>query len=213
MSRFGVRRTLLGAGIAFVGGAATLALARGERTAMADHRDAFLTALCATEPAADLAEKLALYGQFVGSWEAEGEAFLPDRTTRRHYWQIHFCWVLEGRAIQDVWITPPRRGPRVGASQPWGPFTNQYGATLRVYDPTRDAWRVTWIDPATGYRADLVGRPDGDGIFQEGTGSDGAHLRWIFSDVEPRSFRWRAEISRDDGASWHKALELLAHRV
>jgi hypothetical protein len=179
---------------------------------MPDQESSFTTALCTSGPAADLAEKLKLYGRFVGSWEAEAEAFLPDGTRRKHFWQIHFSWVLEGRAIQDVWITPPRQGPRVRESQPWGPFTNQYGTTLRVYDRGLDAWRVTWIDPAAGYRADLVGRPDGDGIFQEGTGSDGARLRWIFSDIRGPSFRWRAEISRDQGASWYKAIDLLAQR-
>ena len=69
------------------------------------------------------------------------------------------------------------------------------------------------IDPAAGYRAELVGHPDGDGIFQEGTGSDGTRLRWIFSDIGRRDFRWRAEISRDNGASWFKAIELLARRA
>jgi hypothetical protein len=104
-------------------------------------------------------------------------AFLPDGSTRKHYWQIFFAWVLEGRAIQDVWITPPRRGHHVGQSQPWGPFSNQYGTMLRVYDAKSGTWRVTWIDPATGYRADLTGRADADGIIQEGSGIDGARLR------------------------------------
>ena len=180
---------------------------------MPDMKGAFARALRALRPAPDLADKLELYGRFVGSWEAEGRAFLADGSTRTHFWQIHFSWVLEGRAIQDVWITPPRHGPRMRESQPWGPFTNQYGTTLRVYDPKLDAWRVTWIDPAAGYRAELIGRPDGDGIFQEGTGSDGARLRWIFSDIGRRRFRWRAEISRDESASWHQAIELLARRV
>ncbi|MGE5793112.1 MAG: hypothetical protein ACM36B_10515 [Bacteroidota bacterium] len=175
--------------------------------------DSFALALCAPEPTAELAGKLGLYGQFVGNWEAEAQAFLVDGSTRTHFWQIRFSWVLEGRAIQDVWITPPRHGSRALSSQPWGPFTNQYGTTLRVYDPALDAWRVTWIDPAAGYRADLVGRADGDGIFQEGTGSDGSRVRWIFSDIARRSFRWRAELSRDQGASWYKAIDLLAQRV
>src|SRR5947207_1535514 len=55
-----------------------------------------------------------LYDRFIGRWEAEAKAFLPDGSTRRHYWQIRFESVLEGRAIQDVWITPPREGPHVG---------------------------------------------------------------------------------------------------
>jgi len=154
-----------------------------------------------------------LYDRFIGRWEAEAQAFLPDGSSRRHYWQIRFERVLEGRAIQDVWITPPRDGPNVGKSQRWGPFDNQYGMTLRVYDAKLDAWRVTWIDPCAGYRADLVGRQRGDEIFQEGKGSDGAALRWIFSDLRADSFRWRAEVSRDEGASWHKAIELVAHRA
>jgi len=154
-----------------------------------------------------------LYDRFIGRWEAEAQAFLPDGSSRRHYWQIRFERVLEGRAIQDVWITPPRDGPNVGKSQRWGPFDNQYGMTLRVYDAKLDAWRVTWIDPCAGYRAELVGRARRDGIFQEGKGSDGASLRWIFSDLRADSFRWRAEVSRDEGASWHTAIEMLAHRV
>ena len=154
-----------------------------------------------------------LYERFIGSWEAEAKAFLPDGTTRRHYWQIRFESVLEGRAIQDVWITPPREGPNVGKSERWGPFDNQYGTTIRIYDPKIEAYRVTWIDPCAGYRAELVGCLKGDEIFQEGKGSDGTWLRWIFSDLRPDQFRWRAEISRDEGASWHKAIEMLARRT
>jgi len=153
------------------------------------------------------------YDRFIGRWEAEAQAFLSDGSGRHHYWQIRFDRTLEGRAIQDVWITPPRDGPNVGKSQRWGPFDNQYGMTLRIYDAKLDAWRVTWIDPCAGYRADLVGRQRGDEIFQEGKGSDGAALRWIFSDLRADSFRWRAEVSRDEGASWHKAIELVAHRA
>jgi hypothetical protein len=46
-----------------------------------------------------------------------------------------------------------------------------------------------------------------------GTGSDGALLRWLFSDIRSNAFRWHAEISRDDGATWHKALEMFARRT
>jgi hypothetical protein len=152
-----------------------------------------------------------LYDPFLGCWEAEGHALLPTGA-RRHYWQMRFERILEGRAIQDVWITPPRTGPNVGKSERWGPFDNQYGTTIRVYDVAADVWRVNWIDPCANYRAELVGRPLDAGIFQEGSGSDGARLRWIFSDIGADSFRWHAEVSRDSGATWYRALELLARR-
>jgi hypothetical protein len=154
-----------------------------------------------------------LYDPLIGRWEAEGQAFLPDGSVRRHYWQIRFEHALEGRAIQDVWITPPREGPNVGKSERWGPFDNQYGMTIRVYDAKENAWRATWIDPCAGYRAELTGRARGGEIFQQGSGSDGARLRWIFSDVQPESFRWRADVSRDAGASWYRAIELAASRA
>ena len=153
-----------------------------------------------------------LYDGFIGHWEAQANAFLPDGTSRRHFWQIRFERALEGRAIQDVWITPPRDGPHVGQSERWGPFDNQYGMTIRVYEPQLDAWRVTWIDPCAGYRAELIGRPKGDEIVQEGKGSDGPGLRWIFSDIRADSFRWRAEVSSDEGAHWHKLIDLHAQR-
>jgi hypothetical protein len=176
--------------------------------------NAFLHALCASGPAPGYDEKLMLYGQFAGSWEAEAHWLLPDETTRLHYWQIHFDWVLEGRAIQDVWITPPRQGPRSALGlEPWGKFGNQYGTTLRVYDPGSDAWDITYVEPYSCSRATLVGRLVGNRIVQEGTGSDGSRLRWVFSDIGPDTFRWHAEVSRDDGVTWRKALEMLARRT
>ena len=57
--------------------------------------------------------------------------YLDDGTPHRGLGEIHFGWVLEGRAIQDVWILP-------------GVF---YGKTLRIYDPGIDAWHILWSDP------------------------------------------------------------------
>ena len=176
--------------------------------------NSFIDALRASGPTREYVEKLMLYGQFVGNWEADAMWCLPDGTTREHYWEMHFDWVLEGRAIQDVWITPPRHGPHsVEQSLPWGEFGNQYGTTIRVYDPKIDAWHITYIDPCSGYQAKLIGQLTGDEIVQQGTGSDGALLRWLFSDIRSNAFRWYAEISRDDGATWHKALEMFARRT
>jgi hypothetical protein len=174
---------------------------------------AFSKALQASRPAPQYKAKLMLYGQFVGSWEAEANWLLPDGTTRPHYWQVHFAWVLEGRAIQDVWMTPPREGSRSNEHpEPWGKFGNQYGTTLRVCDPEIDAWHITYIEPYSSSRATLIGRPHQDEIFQEGSGSDGLLLRWIFSDISAEAFRWHAEVSRDEGVTWRKALEMLARR-
>ena len=77
-------------------------------------RNAFLEALGADGPAADRAGKMDLYGRFVGSWELDVMQIRDDGTQRRRPGEWHFGWALEGRAIQDVWIVPPR-GERVMA--------------------------------------------------------------------------------------------------
>ena len=95
-------------------------------------------ALGAGGPARDRADKMALYGQFVGSWDLDVVEYRDDGTTRRRPGEWHFGWALEGRAVQDVWIVPPcgqRDGDTVAQS-------NRYGTTLRVYDPGIDAWHV-----------------------------------------------------------------------
>src|SRR5205809_8147501 len=96
---------------------------------------AFLDALNADDPAAERDGKMALYGQFIGSWDLDVTEFKDDGTTRRRPGEWHFGWALEGRAVQDVWIVPPR-GQRQGDAIA---LSNRYGTTLRVYDPAIDA--------------------------------------------------------------------------
>ena len=78
--------------------------------------------------------------------------------------------MLEGRAIQDVWILP-------------GVF---YGTTLRVYDPALDAWHILWSDPLKQYYMRQIGRARGNDIVQEGKTDDGVAARWSFTEITPR---------------------------
>ncbi|TIP58310.1 MAG: hypothetical protein E5X55_37140, partial [Mesorhizobium sp.] len=66
----------------------------------------FAEALHSDGPAADLAEKLNLYGRFVGAWTFDATRHLEDGQVLTGRGEVHFGWVLEGRAIQDVWILP-----------------------------------------------------------------------------------------------------------
>jgi hypothetical protein len=66
----------------------------------------FPDALHSERPSADRADKMGLYGRFIGDWEMEAVVHAEDGTTHAARGEIHFGWVLEGRAIQDVWILP-----------------------------------------------------------------------------------------------------------
>ena len=95
-----------------------------------------IAALRADGPAPDRAEELNLYGQFIGDWDADIATYTPDGVRHQGQGEIHFGWVLEGRAIQDVWMIPRRKDRRPDA--PVMPIAgNWYGTTIRVYDPAK----------------------------------------------------------------------------
>ena len=95
---------------------------------------------------------MGLYGWLVGDWDMDAVMHSDDGSRHEGRGTIHFGWVLEGRAIQDVWILP-------------GVF---YGTTLRVYDPGIDAWHILWSDPVRQFYTRQVGRARGADIVQEG---------------------------------------------
>ena len=68
----------------------------------------FLEALHTDTPAPDRAEEMMLYGQFIGSWDLKVIDHNTDGSSRESTGEVHFDMVLEGRAIQDVWIVPKR---------------------------------------------------------------------------------------------------------
>jgi hypothetical protein len=111
-----------------------------------------------------------------------------------------------GRAVQDVWIAPSREVRGAGDIGEWG-------TTLRFYDPDLGAWRSTWIGPEKRAVLPFVGRQVDDEIILEGTFEDDLLTRWIFSDITPSSFRWRAVDSSDGGTTWTLLQEMSASRA
>jgi hypothetical protein len=174
----------------------------------------FIDVLHSDRPAPDRAEKLALYGFLVGSWESTVIAHEESGATHTNRGEIHAGWVLEGRALQDVWMLPRRAERRPDAPPPQLPVTgNWYGTTLRVYDPGIDAWHILWSNPLTQLYTRQVGRARGADIVQEGRHESGALMRWSFTKIKPESFHWLAEVSADGGASWRLQAEVLARRA
>jgi len=167
----------------------------------------FLQALQAAGPCPLQGSNADLYDPLLGDWEADVVDHLPDGTSRRQSAEMHFVRVLEGRAIQDLWIAPARRD-RAGA----GREGNRYGTTLRVYDAVLDAWRITWWNPVSGVENRLVGRRVGSQIVQTGSDADGRLVRWVFVAVGQDRFHWKGERSADGGQSWECETEFLAHR-
>src|SRR5262249_39628142 len=146
----------------------------------------------------------------IGSWEAAVYDYAEDGTARESSGEWHFGRVLEGRALQDVWIAPPRsqRNGNTLSKQ-----NNRDGASVRVYDREIGAWRVNWFNPVSGARNVLIGRRQGADIVQEGINDEGRKIRWSFNDITPTSFRWLGESLEPDGKTWRLEAEFRARRI
>jgi hypothetical protein len=175
----------------------------------ADQRADFLTVLAAPGRSAEIPEAMDVYGWLVGSWDLDMVRYRGvDLASAGVTGEVHFGWVLEGRAIQDVWIMP-RREDRTGREPKPG---NMYGTTLRLWDPAIQAWRITWKNPAVGHYEEQIGRRIGHEIVQVGARANGTATRWRFTEITPDSFRWLGDALDADGNTWTLEAEFRARR-
>jgi hypothetical protein len=169
----------------------------------------FRAALAAPGRSLEIPESADAYGWLVGSWELDVRHYWVDVAGRGIKGEVHAGWVLEGRAVQDVWIMP-RRSERGGTPDK---TLDMYGTTLRVWDASIQAWRITWINPVTGQRDEQVGRWSGKDVVQVGARPDGTPTRWRFTEITPDSFHWIGESLLPDGETWKLGGEFSAKRV
>ncbi len=156
---------------------------------------ALALALLAQAPDPELANKMNLFDQFVGHWVMQAKRQPEAGKFVEAKGDISFGWILNGRAMQDVWNLP-------------GWF---HGTTVRIYDPETDKWHVLWIEPFHQYYTHLIAKPVGRDIVILGNNKEGRAIRWRYSEITPNSFRWTGEVMTDDG-SWYLQSDIAATR-
>ena len=75
--------------------------------------DGLIQALPVDGPAGEHADRLMLFGCFVGSLQLEWSGSGPDAQAAMTG-ELHSGWVSGGRAVQDIWIVPGRGPPGEG---------------------------------------------------------------------------------------------------
>jgi len=171
-------------------------------------RARFAELLTASNRSAEIPEAADAYGWFVGSWDLDVCRYGKiDTAALGIRGEVHASWVLEGRAVQDVWICRPNQSGNLNLE------TATYGTTLRIWDPSIQAWRITWRDPVANESRDQIGRRCGCDVVQIGMRADGAPIRWSFTEITSNSFRWLGESLQPDGRDWVVEAEFRAHRV
>lgn len=160
-----------------------------------------MEALAANGCAPEIPEELDVYGWLIGEWELDVIRYGEDVRDRGIKGRALFGWVLEGRAVQDVWIMKAEN------------LVATYGTTIRVWDASIAAWRVTWMNPISGRRDELIGTRVQDDIVQIGRHGDGTPIRWRFVDTTNDSFRWLGEALERDGETWKLEAEFHGRRI
>lgn len=155
-----------------------------------------IEALHTSGPSEEHTDKLMLFGQFVGSWDIAWSGTDADGNPAHANGELYFGWVLNGRAVQDIWIVPRRDEP-----VPSQTLRRLCGTTVRFYDHALDAWRSTWINPGTGQVRRFIGRPVNGEIVLLSDEQD-PWQRWWFTDITAESANWRGEVSHDQGGTW-----------
>ena len=146
------------------------------------------------------------YGWLVGSWALDCRRYANQSVSIPG--EAHSGWALEGRAIQDVWIMPSRSARNSGADR----TKNMFGTTLRVWDSSIQAWRISWRNPVHNHWEDQIGRRSGKDVVQVGVRPNGTSTRWSFTEITKDSFHWLGEALDSDRQTWKLEGEFFAKR-
>ena len=170
---------------------------------------AFFEFLSSEMRAPEIPESADVYGWLCGSWDLSVLKYRGiDVSSHGLKGEVHAARVLEGRAVQDVWIMPPR----ADRTSPFDQTMNMYGTTLRSWDSSIQAWRIAWTNPARDHREEQIGNWNGRDILQTGLRADGTKTRWTFTEITGRSFHWRGEAQHPTAEAWTLEGEFLATR-
>ncbi len=186
--------------VSAVADASNLSCLRSQSFMARSVKDWTIEGLPAYGPAQDLRDKLGLFGQFIGDWDIVEHRYPLSRL--RAPGEVHFNWILDGRAVQDVWGSIH---PRTGRFVPWG-------TTIRYYDPHLGAWRSTWVAPRQRAVRRFIGRAVRGRIVLQEENRGSRSERWIFSDIRPDSFRWNAWKRTKPGGPWRVIEEMKVQR-
>jgi hypothetical protein len=158
-----------------------------------ESRRDLVDALQAMGPHPSLGDQAKVFGRFVGTWDVAYADFSKDGKVTHRAGEFIVGWVLDGRAIQDVWIVYPS-----GARKEREVYTD-----LRYFDPRSQTWPATFIDPEHVSVARFTGGAVGDNrIVLDTLDFDGVDTRWSFNDIQPDSFVFRDQTSSDGGKTW-----------
>ena len=147
-------------------------------------------------------EEYDFFGCLIGEWNIVWNDHLEDVKPRRVKGEWIFSRVLDGTAVQDLFIVPSRE-ERLIDKQP----DAEYGTTLRIFNPETMVWDIFY--GCMGEAIRLTARKVGEEIIL--TEDTTEKMRDVFSDIATSSFLWRKERMTENG-EWQTVAKVTAER-
>jgi len=163
-------------------------------TPATDPRFAMIAALRAGAPHRSLGEHARVLGQLIGSWDVEYMDIAKDGKAIHRSGELRVGWVLDGRAIEDLWIVYPSESGK----------EREVYADVRYFDPKSQTWPAIFIDPQDASFATFTGGAVGDDriVLDSQDLVAGQTRRWSFTDIRSDSLVFRDDASSDGGKTW-----------
>src|SRR5439155_4088971 len=111
-----------------------------------------------------------------GAWDADYSFIADDGSVRHSRGEVLFGWILDGYALQDIFLGYPKPGPNEERRMVTG---------VRFVDPKTDRWTVMFAAPSFAVAIRMEGGAEGDRIVLRGVNDQGDSLRWSFNDIKP----------------------------
>ena len=139
----------------------------------------FINALCSNTRNERIPEEYDFFGCLIGEWNIMWNDHLEDAEPRKVKGEWIFSRVLDGTAVQDLFIVPSREECLIN-KQP----NAEYGTTLRIFNPETMAWDIFY--GCMGEAIRLTARKVGKEIIL--TENTTEKMRYVFSDIVTSSF-------------------------
>jgi len=182
-----------------LGGGVATAAEQPDHTPTPDPRFAMITELRAAGPSASLGDHADLLGRLIGTWDVQYMDISKSGKAIYRTGQLLVGWVMDGRAIEDLWIVDPSDSSK----------DREVYADVRYFDPKSGTWPAVFIDPQIASIATFTGGAAGDDriVLESQDLVRGQIRRWSFNDIRPDSLVFRDDASSDGGKTWARKSE------
>ncbi|MDR2443791.1 MAG: hypothetical protein LBE31_09775 [Deltaproteobacteria bacterium] len=182
-----------------------LARSDSERTIDRDNQAYFASALMSSGPRKTLRPQDNWYLLMDGEWEVAYIINPGSSDSRIIGGEWSFTWINNGQAVQDVLAVPFQ----------WNKTEEQFEpiliTSIRLFNPQRNSWEGFHVMNGVMVYFGVTKTAQNQILEHYQTG-DGRLIVWVYSDLNPSSFKVTISQSTDNGATYKAISEMWAKR-